>query len=352
MSENAKIQKGRGTLNNIDGRFNEFQRTEIDDGWFHDEPANNLTEVSVESPRSIISRNQSPDLPFQQSINPYRGCEHGCIYCYARPSHAYLGLSPGIDFETKLTIKPNAAKLLRDELMATNYRCSTLSLGANTDPYQPIERHYNLTREVLEVMIEFSHPVNIVTKSSLIERDIDLLKQLAEKQLVNVHLSITTLDKTLARKLEPRASSPQRRLQTIETLKANGIPVSVLIAPVIPVLTDTELENIIDASAQAGAENIDYIFVRLPREVSPLFNDWLHTHYPDKAEHVMNRIKDSRNGKTNDPRFGYRLEGQGLYAEMIKKRFEVAVKKYPLNKSSPVLRTDLFHKPTKQMNLF
>jgi DNA repair photolyase len=352
MSENAKIQKGRGTLNNIDGRFNEFQRTEIDDGWFHDEPANNLTEVSVESPRSIISRNQSPDLPFQQSINPYRGCEHGCIYCYARPSHAYLGLSPGIDFEIKLTIKPNAAELLRDELMAINYRCSTLSLGANTDPYQPIECHYNLTRELLQVMIEFSHPVNIVTKSSLIERDIDLLKQLAEKQLVNVHLSITTLDKTLARKLEPRASSPQRRLQTIETLKANGIPVSVLIAPVIPVLTDTELENIIDASAQAGAENIDYIFVRLPREVSPLFNDWLHTHYPDKAEHVMNRIKDSRNGKTNDPRFGYRLEGQGLYAEMIKKRFEVAVKKYPLNKSPAVLRTDLFHKPTKQMSLF
>jgi DNA repair photolyase len=352
MSENAKIQKGRGTLNNIDGRFNEFQRTEIDDGWFHDEPANNLTEVSVETPRSIISRNQSPDLPFQQSVNPYRGCEHGCIYCYARPSHAYLGLSPGIDFETKLTIKPNAAKLLRDELMAKNYRCSTLSLGANTDPYQPIERHYSLTREVLEVMIEFSHPVNIVTKSSLIERDIDLLKQLAEKQLAHVHLSVTTLDKTLARKLEPRASSPQRRLQTIETLKANGIPVSVLIAPVIPVLTDIELENIIDASAQAGAENIDYIFVRLPREVSPLFNDWLHTHYPDKAEHVMNRIKDSRNGKTNDPRFGYRLEGQGLYAEMIKKRFEVAVKRYLLNKSSPVLRTDLFHKQSKQMSLF
>lgn len=352
MSENSKIQKGRGTFNNIDGRFNEFQRTEIDDGWFHDEPANNLTEVSVETSRSIISRNQSPDLPFQQSVNPYRGCEHGCIYCYARPSHAYLGLSPGIDFETKLTIKPNAAKLLRDELMAKNYRCSTLSLGANTDPYQPIERHYSLTREVLEVMIEFSHPVNIVTKSSLIERDIDLLKQLAEKQLVHVHLSITTLDKTLARKLEPRASSPQRRLQTIETLKAKGIPVSVLIAPVIPVLTDTELENIIQHSVTAGADSIDYIFVRLPREVSPLFEDWLHIHYPDKAEHVITRIKDSRNGKTNDPRFGYRLEGQGLYAEMIKKRFKVAIKKYQLNKSSLVLRTDLFHKPTKQMNLF
>ena len=316
MSENAKIQKGRGTLNNIDSRFNEFQRTVIDDGWFVEELPPATTEISIENARSIISRNTSPDVPFEQSVNTYRGCEHGCIYCYARPSHAYLGLSPGIDFETKLTIKPNAAELLREELMAKNYRCSTLSLGANTDPYQPIERHYSLTREVLEVMIEFSHPVNIVTKSSLIERDIDLLKQLAEKQLVHVHLSITTLDKTLARKLEPRTSSPQRRLQTIETLKANGIPVSVLIAPVIPVLTDTELENIIDASAQAGAENIDYIFVRLPREVSPLFNDWLHTHYPDKAEHVMNRIKDSRNGKTNDPRFGYRLEGPVSYTHL------------------------------------
>lgn len=352
MSANPKAQKGRGTINDIDGRFNEFQRTEIDDGWFHDELASTPTVISVENPRSIISNNQSPDVPFQQSINPYRGCEHGCIYCYARPSHAYLGLSPGIDFETKLTIKPDAADLLRAELMAKNYHCSTLSLGANTDPYQPIERDYKITRDILKVMLEFNHPVNIVTKSSLIERDIDILKQLAEKQLVNVQLSITTLDKILARKLEPRASSPQRRLQTINTLRDNGIPASVLIAPVIPVLTDTELENIIDACVKAGAESIEYIFVRLPREVSPLFSDWLQTHYPDKAEHVMNRIKDSRNGKTNDPRFGYRLEGQGLYAEMIKKRFNVAIKKYQLNPSSSVLRTDLFHKPTKQMNLF
>ena len=352
MSEHNKRHKGRGSVNNIDGRFNEFQRTEVDDGWFHSEVSPLSTEVSEETPRKIISRNQSPDLPFQQTINPYRGCEHGCIYCYARPTHAYLGLSPGLDFETKLTVKPNAVDLLRRELMAKNYQCSILFLGANTDPYQPIERDHKLTRQILKVMLEFSHPVNIVTKSSMIERDIDILKQLAQKQLVYVQLSITTLDKTLARKLEPRASSAQRRLQTISILKGNGIPVSVLIAPVIPVLTDTELEAIIDASAKAGASNIDYIFVRLPREVSPLFNDWLHSHYPDKAEHVMNRIKDSRNGKTNDPRFGFRLEGQGFYADMIKKRFNVAVKKYPINQSSLVLRTDLFHKPSKQMDLF
>ncbi len=352
MSDSRKTQKGRGTLKQLDSRYNEFERVEIDDGWFNDKPASLHTEISVETPRSIITRNQSPDLPFEQTVNPYRGCEHGCIYCYARPTHAYLGLSPGLDFETKLTIKPNAADLLRRELMAKNYQCSILSLGANTDPYQPIERDHKITRHLLKVMLEFNHPVNIVTKSSMIERDIDILKQLAQKQLVHVQLSITTLDKTLARKLEPRASSPQRRLQTINTLNDNDIPVSVLIAPVIPVLTDTELEAIIDSSAQAGANNIEYIFVRLPREVSPLFNDWLHTHYPDKAERVMNRIKDSRNGKTNDPRFGFRLEGQGFYADMINKRFNVAVKKYPINQSSLVLRTDLFHQPTKQMSLF
>lgn len=352
MTEHTKSNKGRGVVNNIDARFNEFQRAKVDDGWFSDEASKPQTVVSKETPRKIISKNQSPDLPFQQSINPYRGCEHGCVYCYARPTHAYLGLSPGLDFETKLTVKPNAADLLRNELTAKNYQCSTLSLGANTDPYQPIEREHKITRDLLKVMLEFKHPVNIVTKSSMIERDIDILKQLANKQLVHVQLSITTLDKTLARRLEPRASSPLRRLKTIERLKANGIPVSVLIAPVIPVLTDTELETIIDFSAEAGADNIEYIFVRLPREVSPIFHDWLHSHYPDKAEHVMSRIKDARDGKTNDPRFGHRLEGQGIYAALLKKRFDLCIKKHNLNQLPNHLRTDLFQCPTAQMTLF
>jgi DNA repair photolyase len=353
MQDFVKTAKGRGTLDNRDTRFSEFERLPIDDGWFQpDELPPFRTVVSIEAPRTIISRNTSPDLPFSQSINAYRGCEHGCIYCFARPSHAYLGLSPGLDFETRLTAKPDAAALLHKELMAPSYECSPISLGANTDPYQPIERQYQITRDILEVLERFKHPCTIVTKSALVERDIDILTRLAADNLVKVNISITTLDKNLARKLEPRASSPQRRLQAIAALRQAGIPVSVLIAPVIPVLTDTELEQIIEACAVAGAQSAGFILLRLPREVSDLFENWLHDHYPEKAQHVMNRIRDSRGGKTNDPRFGHRLQGQGFYADMINQRFKRAISKQGLNQRSTPLNRDLFRPHSQQMDLF
>jgi DNA repair photolyase len=354
MSESsASTIKGRGTSDNRDSRFSEFQREPVDDGWFQDaEPVSPRTEVSLEVPRTIISTNQSPDLPFSQSINAYRGCEHGCIYCFARPSHAYLGLSPGLDFETRLTAKPNAAALLRRAFQASSYQCSPMALGTNTDPYQPIERQYRITREILTVMEEFRHPCTIVTKSAMIERDIDILSRLAAHQLVQVNLSVTTLDNTLAHRLEPRASSPRRRLQTISTLRQAGIPVNVLIAPVIPVLTDTELEHIMAACAEAGAQSADFILLRLPLEVSDLFEQWLHDHYPDKADHVMNRIRDSRGGKTNDPRFGHRLQGQGFYADMIQQRFNRALKKYGLSTHSTPLDVTVFRSNPSQLDLF
>lgn len=345
--------KGRGTADNQDSRYSEFQREVIDDGWFQNDESPTLrTEISLETPRRIITHNQSPDLPFSQSINAYRGCEHGCPYCFARPTHAYLGLSPGLDFETRLTAKPDAAFLLKKELQAKNYVCSPIALGTNTDPYQPIERQYQITREILKVLEHHQHPCTIVTKSALIERDSDILRRLAEQQLVQVNLSVTTLDKTLARRLEPRASSPQRRLQTIESLSRAGIPVSVLIAPVIPVLTDTELEDILQACVGAGAISAGYILLRLPLEVSDLFEDWLQTHYPDMAQHVMQRVRDSRDGKTNDPRFGHRLSGHGFYAEMIQQRFRIAIKNLGLNQHRQALNCDLFDPHPEQMRLF
>ncbi|WP_297813493.1 PA0069 family radical SAM protein [uncultured Methylophaga sp.] len=349
----SPVIKGRGTSDNRDSRFSEFERESIDDGW-HQEQAlpPRKTQLDFESPRSIITRNDSPDLPFSQSINVYRGCEHGCIYCFARPSHAYLGLSPGLDFETRLTAKPDAAALLRKELMAKSYQCSPISLGANTDPYQPVEREQRITRQILEVIQSFRHPCTIVTKSAMVERDIDILTDLAADNLVRVNLSVTTLDKTLARSLEPRAASPDRRLQTIRTLRDAGIPVDVLIAPVIPVLTDTELENIMAACVQAGAGSIQYLLLRLPREVSALFEDWLASHYPDKAEHVMNRLRDSRDGKTNDARFGHRLRGHGFYADMIAQRFNKAITRLGLNQPRQPLNRDLFRPHPQQMNLF
>jgi DNA repair photolyase len=349
----SPVIKGRGTSDNRDSRFSEFEREQFDDGWYQEAALTPLsTELAFESARRIITRNDSPDLPFTQSINAYRGCEHGCIYCFARPSHAYLGLSPGLDFETKLTAKPNAAELLRKELQARSYQCSPISLGANTDPYQPVEREQRITRQLLEVMAEFRHPCTIVTKSAMVERDIDILAAMAADNLVRVNLSVTTLDKTLARRLEPRAASPDRRLQTIRTLHEARIPVDILIAPVIPVLTDTELENIITACAEAGAGSIQYLLLRLPREVSALFEDWLTTHYPDKAEHVMNRIRDSRDGKTNDARFGHRLRGHGFYADMIAQRFKKAISKQGLNQPRQPLNRDLFRPHPQQMDLF
>lgn len=344
--------KGRGTTDKIDGRFNTYQRELIEDGWFQEPENPPKTTVEMEHPKTIITRNQSPDLPFSQSINAYRGCEHGCIYCFARPSHAYLGLSPGLDFETRLTVKPNAASLLKQVLAAKNYQCSPISLGANTDPYQPIEREYQITRQILQVFNETRHPCHIVTKSSMVERDIDILQQMARHNLVRVHLSVTTLDSALSRVLEPRASAPKRRLKTIETLRAANIPVTVLIAPVIPVLTDAELENIVKAVFDAGALDVNYILLRLPLEVSPLFEQWLQTHRPDQAQHILNRIHDLRGGKNNDPRFGHRLRGEGIFADLLAQRFRSIVKKLQIDSTLAPLSCDLFQAPNSQMRLF
>jgi DNA repair photolyase len=344
--------KGRGSASTLDGRYNEYQRETVDDGWFQcpDEPKK--TQVMLEQAKSIITQNDSPDLPFSQSINTYRGCEHGCIYCYARPSHAYLGLSPGLDFETQLTAKPNAAALLKQALSAKHYQCSPISLGANTDPYQPIEREHQLTRQILEVLWAHKHPCTIITKSAMIERDIDILSEMAAHNLIRVNLSMTTLQPELARILEPRASSPARRLKAIETLSQANIPVSVLLAPVIPVLTDHEMESIVTAVKRAGARYVSYILLRLPREVSPLFEEWLQCHKPDQAEHIMNRIRDSRDGKTNDTRFGHRLRGHGFYADMIAQRFKHIARQQGVDKPSSPLNCVAFKSDIDQMTLF
>ncbi|MGR9046422.1 MAG: PA0069 family radical SAM protein [Gammaproteobacteria bacterium] len=346
-------RKGRGACSSPDGRYNAETHEAVDDCWVDDgiEPSPR-TQVTLDTARTIIARNRSPDIPFEQSINPYRGCEHGCIYCYARPSHAYLGLSPGLDFETKLTAKPEAGQLLRRELTAHNYRCSPLALGANTDPYQPVERQYRITRRILGVLNEFEHPCTITTKSALVERDIDLLAPMAEKHLVQVHVSITTLNPELARALEPRASTPRRRLQAISELRKAGIPVSVMAAPVIPVLTDPELETILKAASEAGAETAEYILVRLPLEIAALFEEWLYAHTPGQAEHVLKRIRDSRGGRANDPRFGYRLRGEGVYADMIAQRFRVAVRRLGLDKALKPLDCTRFRMHPVQMDLF
>ncbi len=345
--------KGRGAIDNPDGRYNTWQHEALDDGWDHGESDTPpRTQVSLEHPRTIISRNHSPDLPFDHSINAYRGCEHGCIYCYARPTHAYLGLSPGLDFETQLTAKPEAARLLRRELQASGYRCTPIALGANTDPYQPIERQFQITRQILEVLNEFQHPCTITTKSALVERDLELLMPMAERHLVHVNLSITTLKPEIARKLEPRASAPHRRLQAVTRLREAGIPVAVMVAPVIPVLTDPELENILEAAADAGALSANYMLVRLPLEVSDLFEEWLHTHFPDMADHVMNRIRDSRGGRANDPRFGHRMRGEGVFADLIAQRFRIAARRLKLDRPPVPLGCSRFRGQPEQMSLW
>lgn len=345
-------QKGRGAISNESSRFTEFHYDDFDDGWYQEGETRPKTQVRHEQARTAISFNQSPDVPFDQSINPYRGCEHGCIYCFARPSHAFLDLSPGLDFETKLTAKTNIADILVKELQAKNYQCKTINLGANTDPYQPIDRHYQLTRQILEVFAKHQHPCTIITKSSLVERDIDLLSPLARKGLVHVAISLTTLDPELSRKLEPRASSPKRRLETINMLDKAGIPVSVLLAPVIPVLTDAEMETIITAIKQSGAQAVDYILLRLPREVAPLFKEWLANHYPNMAEHIMNRIHDIRQGKDYDADFQQRLHGQGIFSQLIKQRFVKAIKQQQLSRTLPPLTDTLFEPHPEQMRLF
>lgn len=341
------VRKGRGAISNRDGRFEAFRHQAVDDGWPRDgQPARVVTQVIRDTSRTAIARNQSPDVPFEQSVNPYRGCEHGCVYCYARPTHCYLGMSAGLDFETRLLVKPDIVELLHGELAQPGYRCKTLAFGTNTDPYQPIEREYRLMRGILKLMVETAHPLGIVTKSALIERDTDLLQALARDRLVQVTISITTLDHTLARHLEPRAAAPRRRLKTIEKLAAAGIPVAVNVAPVIPVLTDSELENILQQAAAAGATGAAYIMLRLPWEVSELFQEWLHCHYPLKADHVMSVIRQLRGGKDYDASFATRRRGKGPFAELIARRFAGASKRLGLNRErGEGLVTELFRKP-------
>lgn len=349
--------KGRGALTNPGNRFESWQKEHFDDGWDSLDEAlteRPVRELTTDFTKKIIARNQSPDVPFEQSINPYRGCEHGCVYCFARPTHAYLGFSPGLDFETRLTYKPNAAELLKKELAAKSYVCKPITLGINTDAYQPVERHLGITREILEVLSECRHPVSIVTKSALIERDLDILVPMAEQGLVSVMVSVTTLKPELARVMEPRAAAPHRRLQIIEQLRAHGIPVGVLLAPVIPVLNDSEMEDILKAVKNARAQTAGYVLLRLPHEVKDLFSDWLQVHFPGMAEHVLNRIRDSRGGKLYDAGFGTRMKGEGLYADLLSRRFGLALKQlsFPGMKA---LNEGLFSPPIlpgSQMPLF
>jgi DNA repair photolyase len=342
-------------LGNAVGRFESAARVAFEDGWEPPEDRVLRTETRVEAPRSAISYNKSPDLPFDRSINPYRGCEHGCIYCFARPSHAFLNLSPGLDFETKLIARPGIGAVLERELRAKSYRVAVMAIGTNTDPYQPIEAEYGVMREVLEVLLAFKHPVAITTKGTLIERDIDLLAEMAGQGLARVGISVTTLDANLSRKMEPRVAAPKRRLQVIERLARAGIPVRVMVAPVVPGLTDHELEPILQAAKDAGAEAASYISLRLPREVSELFQTWLAEHVPDRAAKVMGRVRELHGGKDYDPEFGKRMRGSGIWADLLRQRFHLAVDRLGLAVKMPEIRSDLFSVPPRsgdQMNLF
>ncbi|HEX6997604.1 MAG TPA: PA0069 family radical SAM protein [Gammaproteobacteria bacterium] len=348
--------KGRGALSNPPGRFERSTREGYDDGWYREEaPDSVATWVQPDAARSVITRNDSPDIPFECSINPYRGCEHGCIYCYARPSHAYVGLSPGIDFETKLLYKADAARLLEAELAKPGYVCKPIMLGANTDPYQPVERRLGVTRGIIEVLARHRHPVAVITKSALIARDIDLLADLARDGLTAVMISLTTLDPDTKRTLEPRAASPQARLRVMRELAAAGVPVGVMVAPVIPAVTDHELERILEAAAEAGARSAGYVMLRLPYEVKALFREWLDAHHPDRARHVMSLVRSLRGGRDNDPRFGTRMRGEGPFAELVRQRFRVACRRLGLERRGAVaLDTTRFRPPrppTPQLDL-
>lgn len=346
--------KGRGAVSNPQGRFETRRRENFDDGWDIEEPPLPALEtvVTPETARSIISRNQSPDIPFTQSINPYRGCEHGCIYCYARPSHAYLNLSPGLDFETRLFYKQNAAELLESELRKPGYRPAPITLGANTDPYQPIERKLKVTRSILQVLQRFHHPVSIITKSTLVTRDLDILSDMAQQDLANVMVSITTLDENLKRSLEPRAAGPRARLRCVHALALAGVPVGVLNAPIIPVVNDHEIERILELAAQAGACGAGYVLLRLPHEVKDLFREWLNTHLPERAAHVMSIIRQMRGGQDYQAEFGTRMRGTGEYAELIARRFAVACKKFRLQNARRLrLSSAHFRPPPHQAQL-
>ncbi|MGR8979294.1 MAG: PA0069 family radical SAM protein [Gammaproteobacteria bacterium] len=350
------IKKGRGAVSNPTGRFEVETRESFDDGWGNPEnpPERLPTSLHIDHAKTVITYNNSPDVPFDRSINPYRGCEHGCAYCFARPSHAYLGLSPGLDFETRLFYKPDAPARLREELSARNYRPAPVSLGINTDSYQPVERKLGLTRRILEVLQETRHPVSIVTKSALIERDLDILADMAAEGLAQVAVSITTMKAELARNLEPRAAQPQRRLQTIALLSDAGIPVSVLAAPIIPMLNDEEMESILAEARKAGAVDAGYVMLRLPHELKDLFREWLEVHEPLKAGRVLNRIYEARRGKAYHSAFGERMSGTGNYADMLKQRFRLSFKKLAFP-GAPPFDADLFRPPRPdkgQMDLF
>jgi DNA repair photolyase len=357
----AQPKKGRGAVSNrASARFEDKDRIAVDDGWGAEEPddwesAPTQTILAIDTAKKIITRNQSPDVGFDRSINPYKGCEHGCIYCFARPTHAYLSLSPGLDFETRIFRKPDAPELLRRELSARGYKPVTIQLGINTDAYQPIERTERLTRRILEVLAEFEHPVGILTKSALIQRDLDILVPMAEKRLVKAGVSITSLDRNLARVMEPRAATPGRRIETVRALASAGVPVTVMVAPIVPGLTCHEMESILDAAAEAGAERAGMTIVRLPHEIKDLFREWLRAHFPDRADKVLSLIRQCRGGKLNDPEFGTRMVGTGPYAELLHKRFSLAVSRRGLDRPRTPLDVTRFRvpqKPTSQLSLF
>jgi DNA repair photolyase len=350
--DSNRLQRGRGATFSPDNRYSAHMHEALDDGWGNlDAPREPLrTTLTLDTSRTVIAYNDSPDVGFDRSINPYRGCEHGCVYCFARPSHAWLGLSPGLDFESRLFYKPEAPVLLKRELAARGYRPAPIAVGINTDAYQPVERKLGITRRILELLVECRHPFSIVTKSALIERDLDLLKAAAAQQLVSVAFSITTLDRALARRMEPRAAAPQRRLAAINALSSAGVPVSVLVAPVIPVLTDGELEKILNAAHAAGARSAGYGLLRLPHELKELFEAWLSAHEPHKAAHVMNRLRDMRGGKDYDSRFGVRMRGTGDYADLIAKRFDIARRKLGFSDFPPLDATQ-FRAPRSALQL-
>jgi DNA repair photolyase len=349
-------RRGRGTLSNASGRYEPIARIAFDDGWRSIEELPPFqTTVQVDATRKIIARNESPDISFDRSINPYRGCEHGCVYCFARPTHAYLGLSAGLDFESKLFVKPEAPQLLERELSAKGYTPRVIAIGTNTDPYQPIERQYQVMRGILEVLERAGHPVGIVTKSALVLRDLDILSRMARRDLVKVALSVTTLDPKLARLMEPRAATPPRRLEALRQLSQAGVPTTVMLGPVIPAVNDPEIERILDAAAFAGVREAGYILLRLPLEVRDLFREWLTAHFPDRVEHVFKLIRDMRGGKDYDATFGARMKGSGPYAWMIGRRFEIACEKRGLNREKLKLSTEHFQPPVKgaeQLSLF
>jgi DNA repair photolyase len=327
------MNRQRGALSQIQGRFETEARAPFDDGWSREEEplAPLATTVTVERARTIIARNDSPDIPFDQSINPYRGCEAGCAYCYARPSHSYLELSPGLDFETRIFAKTNAPELLKEELAKPSYKVSPIAFGTNTDCYQPAERKYRITRQIMEILSECNHPLTIVTKFALVERDLDLLAPMAKKNLVKVFVSIGTLDHVLARRLEPRAASPKRRLDVLKALSQAGVPCGVMVAALIPALNDKTLEHVLEEASKAGALEAAYVILRLPNELKDIFKEWLATHYPERADHVISIVRQMRGGKDNDPRFGERMRGTGNFAELIAKRFAIACKRFGLN---------------------